>query len=190
MSAVVSQITSISSVCPTAGSGNKKNIITASLAFVREIHRWPECSHLMTSSWSHQQYDSYAISLTVCYTVPRTIVITKKHMLGCERSVVHFLSIFNNFPFVLLCAVRPPPIHIYEAHCIFRLMYSYFICNEIRSVYCITKTTPAPHFTAADIRYTEVCVRLQITSPWPRLVLGLTWYNYIIIDISCGNVIP
>ena len=64
MSSVASQITSVSFVCSSACSGadQRKHQSSASLAFVRGIHRWPVNSpnkgpvtrtnfHLMTSSW-------------------------------------------------------------------------------------------------------------------------------------------
>ena len=43
MSAMASQIIGVSSVCPTVGSGadQRKHQSSASLAFVRGIHRWP-----------------------------------------------------------------------------------------------------------------------------------------------------
>ena len=58
MSVMASQITSVSIVCLTACSGTDqgKYHSSASLAFVRGIHRWPvnslhKCLYLMTSSW-------------------------------------------------------------------------------------------------------------------------------------------
>ena len=66
MSVMVSQITSITSIYSTVypGSDQRKHQSSASLAFVRGIHRWPvnsphkgpvtrKCFHLMTSSWKH-----------------------------------------------------------------------------------------------------------------------------------------
>ena len=63
MSAMASQITSVPIVCSNvcSGSGQRKHQSSASLAFVRGIHRWPvdsphkgqlrgKCFHLMTSS--------------------------------------------------------------------------------------------------------------------------------------------
>ena len=43
MSAMVPQVTGVSSVCPTVGSSavKRKHQSSASLAFVRVIHRWP-----------------------------------------------------------------------------------------------------------------------------------------------------
>ena len=54
MSVMVSQITSISSVCPTVCSGTdqRKHQSSASLAFVRGIHRWPVNSlHKWPVTW-------------------------------------------------------------------------------------------------------------------------------------------
>ena len=64
MNAMASQITGVSIVCITVCSGAdlRKHQSSASLAFVRGIHRWPlisphkgpvtrKCFHLMTSSW-------------------------------------------------------------------------------------------------------------------------------------------
>ena len=64
MSATAFQITGLSIFCSTVGSGThqRKHQSSASLAFVRRIHRWPvnsphkrpvtrKCFHLMTSSW-------------------------------------------------------------------------------------------------------------------------------------------
>ena len=43
MGAMASQITGVIIICPTVGSGadKKKHLSSTSLAFVREIHRWP-----------------------------------------------------------------------------------------------------------------------------------------------------
>ena len=67
MSAMASQITGVSIVCSTFGSGadQRKHQSSASLAFVRGIHQWPmnspqkgqwrgTCFHLMTSSWNRR----------------------------------------------------------------------------------------------------------------------------------------
>ena len=64
MGAIASQITSLTIVYSTVYSGpdQRKHQSSASLAFVRGIHRWPvnsphkspvtqKCFHLMTSSW-------------------------------------------------------------------------------------------------------------------------------------------
>ena len=64
MSAMASQITSLTIVYPNVYSGadQRKHQSSASLAFVRGIHRWPvnfshkgpvtrKCFHFMTSSW-------------------------------------------------------------------------------------------------------------------------------------------
>ena len=63
MSAMASQITSLTIVSIVySGADQRKHQSSASLAFVRGIHRWPvnsphkwpvtrKCSHLMTSSW-------------------------------------------------------------------------------------------------------------------------------------------
>ena len=71
MSSVASQITSVSFVCSSACSGadQRKHQSSASLAFVRGIHRWPVNSpnkgpvtrtnfHLMTSSWQWQSLNA------------------------------------------------------------------------------------------------------------------------------------
>ena len=65
MRAMTSQITCVSIIYSTIGSGadNRKHQSSASLAFVWGIHRWPvnsphkwpvtqKCFHLMTSSWT------------------------------------------------------------------------------------------------------------------------------------------
>ena len=76
MSAVASQITSVSSVCSTVASGPDQRIYQsfASLAFVRGIHRSPvnsrtkgeyrgKCFHLMASSWRAAMYQSKMIDV-------------------------------------------------------------------------------------------------------------------------------
>ena len=95
MSATASQITGVSIVCSTVCSGVDQRIHqnSASLAFVRGIHRWPvdspykgpvtrKCFHLMASSWpkafSHhdiiKMYVSYSTRYKtnlVCCIYPR-----------------------------------------------------------------------------------------------------------------------
>ena len=70
MDAMTSQITSLTIVYSTVHSGadQRKHQSSASLAFVRGIHRWPvnsphkwpvtrKCFHLMTSSWTHSSLE-------------------------------------------------------------------------------------------------------------------------------------
>ena len=84
MGAMVSQITSVSIVYSTVYSGadQRKHQSSASLAFVRGIHRWPlnsphkgpvtrKCFHLMKSPWYHgckfnKMYISYILLLRFC----------------------------------------------------------------------------------------------------------------------------
>ena len=69
MGAMASEITGVKNVDPTvcSGTSQRKHQSSASLAFVRGIHRWQvnsphtfkgpvrrKCFHLMTSSWYHQ----------------------------------------------------------------------------------------------------------------------------------------
>ena len=96
MGAMVSQITSISSVCSTVCScADKKNQSSASLAFVREIHRWPVNSphkwpvtqksfHLMTSSCTQ----GLAVICIVVVTLSALNRLWKEFshiILGCSR---------------------------------------------------------------------------------------------------------
>ena len=80
MSAMASQITGVSidysTVC--SGANQRKHQSSASLAFVRGIHRWPvnsphkgsvtrKCFHLMTSSWHFPVVQWQAIWWLLCF---------------------------------------------------------------------------------------------------------------------------
>ena len=89
MSAMASQIFSVSRVCSTVCSGvdQRKYQSSASLAFVRGIHRWPadsplkakgqyrgKCFHLMTSSWHPTELCVlFTYILQDCFIVTRTL---------------------------------------------------------------------------------------------------------------------
>ena len=53
MNAMASQITGVSIVCSTVGAGadQRKYQVSASLAFVRGIHRWPASNEENVSTW-------------------------------------------------------------------------------------------------------------------------------------------
>ena len=95
MSAMVSRITGISTVCSTFCSGKhqRKHQSSVSLAFVRGIHRWSvvpltkgqwrgKCSHLMTTSW---------LTLLRCSN-PETLINT----LDLRSSAAIVLTIYDN----------------------------------------------------------------------------------------------
>ena len=98
MSAMASQITSLTIVYSTVYSGTdqRKHKSSASLAFVRRIHRWPvnsphkgsvtrKCFHLMTSWWLHSEFmgilclfnDSLLAPRKICHRSPDNNFSTK-----------------------------------------------------------------------------------------------------------------
>ena len=85
MNVMASQITGVLTACSTycTGAGQRKHQSSASLAFVRGIHRWPvvpltkgqlrgKCFHLMTSSltsslkWWRHQMETFSALLAIC----------------------------------------------------------------------------------------------------------------------------
>ena len=84
MGVVASQITGVSIVYSTVWSGadQRKYQSSASLAFVRGIHRWPvnslhkgpvtrKCFHLMTSSWGQARViDIWLVRRTPIWSLP------------------------------------------------------------------------------------------------------------------------
>ena len=79
MSAMASQITSLMIVYSTiySGADERKHQSSASLAFVRGIHRWPvnspyqwpvtrKCFHLMTSSWGYKYGAFFVADIILC----------------------------------------------------------------------------------------------------------------------------
>ena len=99
MSVMASQITSLSIVCSNIypGAGQKKHQSSASLVFVRGIHRWPVNSpykgpvtrkifYLMTSSWTVQKpADNKCGAVIQC--LPRIMQIV------C--ALLHFVVVWN-----------------------------------------------------------------------------------------------
>ena len=78
MSTMASQITGVSSVYSTVyfGADHRKHQSSASLAFVRGIHRWPvnslhkgpvtqTCFHMMTSPWAREISKLHSKSITI-----------------------------------------------------------------------------------------------------------------------------
>ena len=97
MSAMVSQTTSVSIVCSAvySGANQRKHQSSASLAFVRGIHRWPVNSpHKRPVTrkiwWRHQQQPSYWPCSVGMFRsqhwkgegIPRTMYITVKYRMG------------------------------------------------------------------------------------------------------------
>ena len=90
MGTIASQITSLTIVHSTVylDSDQRKHQSSASLAFVRWIHRWPvnsphkwpvtqKCFHLMTSSWF--------VNFQCVFTVPKTTCQLKRIFRGCHH---------------------------------------------------------------------------------------------------------
>ena len=109
MSAMASQITGVSIVCSTvcSGAGQRKHQSSASLAFVRGIHRWPVVSlhkgsvtqkfHFITSSWRQKLEVRYTHSDTKRiynrfikrWSVTRTLPSLKYQVSSIIVSIIH-----------------------------------------------------------------------------------------------------
>ena len=111
MSAMASQITSVSSVCSTVGSGadQRKHQSSASLSFARGIHRWPvNSSHKWPVAQKIFPFDDVIMVMNTYISYISTI---KKVMFGWNKNIkwchslcryavmcIYYLSIYNFYP--------------------------------------------------------------------------------------------
>ena len=133
MSTKASQITAVPIVSSTVGSGadQRKHQSSASLAFVRGIHRWiprtkshlrGKCFHLMTSSW-------------VRFLQPTCIILWETNMTKSQTykpDTTYMNTMFHNFTKILVVSVVIHHYILVKIELIFCQLSGYFYCRNLQ----------------------------------------------------------